>query len=131
MKFETYLRTVSIVRRITKDLTQVRVTVYSDHPKNRMLVAFTRMRIGLHKGEKLSESPPGASVAHVSEAKGRKRAKNRHFLDFLRRALRDHPACPHINPAATEFAAIKREVEVTQYGRLSVEYLPRSGPHCR
>lgn len=66
MKFETYLRTASIAKRITKDLAQARATVYSDHPKNRILVAFTRMRIGLHKGGKPSESPPGASVAHVS-----------------------------------------------------------------
>lgn len=81
MKFETYLKTVSIVRRITKNLAQA--SVYSDHPKNRILIAFARMRIGLYKGEKPSESPPGVSVAHASGAKGRKRAKNRHRISSI------------------------------------------------
>lgn len=132
MKFETYLRTVSMAKRITKNLAQARATVYSDHPKNRILVAFTRMRIGLHKGEKPSESPPGASVAHVSETEGRKRAKNRHGISSIffegRCVTTRHVRT--INSATTESAAIKREVELTQYGRLSVEYLPRSALHC-
>lgn len=90
MKFETYLRTVSIVRHITKDLTQAWVTVHSDHPKSRMLVAFTGWELGEPKGEKPRKSPPGASVPRVSEGRGVTREKSTwNFLDFLRRALRD------------------------------------------
>jgi len=64
-----------VYRYITKDLTQARITVHSDHPKSRMLVAFTGWEPGEPKGEKTERKSTWCFRCLCERRKGRNARK--------------------------------------------------------